>query len=492
MISRALSAGLGFIGLMFINSYLGPDAYGTIAWTLALVATFSCVADLGFNFAHVKRISEGKDLSKCVSTFVVVKLILTGSMVVFVLTSLYIWTDVLGYKLTDTSSEIVGLFIIYHVFYNVTSIATFTFDALLESAKTQLALIMDPLIRAPLVIFISISLMSTVALAYAYAIGGLAMAIMAMLLLAKKHLKFQRPLLTRSYLVFAMPLATISIMAALSVNIDKVIIGFFWASDTVGYYATSQRVLELLLIIGLAVSTLTFPLFSKLHEEGKIKEIRAKTMKAERYTAMVALPIVVVLLIFPAEVLTIFFGQQFGVAGDIFQMLAIGVLLTLLNEIYFSQINAVNRPDINAKLYFISLSINIILLLVLVPTTIIGLDMLGLAGYGAAIARTLAVIALFLSTRYVVYRLTKTRMNPRLFIMIPAALITSIVIVLASGYWGMEQWWDMIGYGLLSFLIFAGSLWIFRELKREDIDYLLSVINPREMKNYIVSEIWKK
>lgn len=492
MISRAMSAGLGFIGLMFINSYLGPEAYGTIAWTLSLVATFNCISDLGFNFAHVKRISEGRDLSGCVSTFILIKVILTVSMVVFILTSMFVWTSVLGYQLTDTSMDIVMLFIIYHVFLDVAYIATFTFDALMEAANTQLIMLMDPLIRVPMVIFISVNYMDTTTLSFAYAMGGLATALLGMTLLAKKGLTMRRPRMFRSYLTFAMPIATITIMAALSVNIDKVIIGFFWSSETVGYYATSQRVLELLLMIGLAVSTMTFPAFSKMFSQGNLEKIRSLTQKAERYTAMVAMPIVAVLIVFPSQVLVVFFGDSYAPAGDIFQVLAIGTLLTLLNEIYFSQINAVNRPDLSARLYFISLSVNVVLLLILVPTTLMGVNMLGLAGTGAAIARTVAFAVMFFATRFVIYRLTGTAFNPRILVIILGAVLTGIVIAILGEYWPMSYWFGLVVYGILSFAIFSGFLWLLRELKRDDVEYFLSVIDPREMLKYVRSEMGKR
>jgi O-antigen/teichoic acid export membrane protein len=492
MVSRALSAGLGFIGLMFINSYLGPDVYGTIAWTLSLVTTFNCIADLGFNFAHVKRVSEGNDLSECVSTFLIIKLILTVTMVMFILTSMFVWTSILGYKLTDTNMDILILFIIYHVFLDIAYIATFTFDALLEAANTQLVLLMDPLLRVPMVIFISVNYLDTTILSFAYAMGGLAAAVLGLTLLAKKGLRMRRPSMFRSYLKFAMPIATITIMAALSVNIDKVIIGFFWASDTVGYYATSERVLELLLMVGLAVSTMTFPAFSKLFANGNLDKVRSLTQKAERYTAMVAFPMVVVLLIFPSQVLVIFFGDSYEPAGQIFQILSIGILLTLLNEIYFSQINAVNRPDLSARLFFISLSVNVVMLLVMVPTTLFGVEMLGLAGVGAAIARTVAIMAMFIATRYVIYKLTGTSFNPRILLIMLGALLTGIVIAILGSLWPMAHWFGLVVYGLLSIGIFAGFLWLLRELKREDVEYFLTVINPREMIRYVRSEMGRK
>jgi O-antigen/teichoic acid export membrane protein len=493
MVSRAVSAGLGFIGLMFIFRYLGADTYGTISWSLALVATFNCIADLGFNAAHLKRLSEGKDPSDCVSTYLIVKLLLTCTMVVIVLSSLFVWTELLGFKLTDSSMNIIFMFILYHVFYDVAHLATYTFDAKLESAKTQITLLMDPLIRVPLVIFISVNRLDDLTLSYAYVVGGLAMAIAGLFILSQKHLRIRKPVLFKSYMVFAVPIATISIMSALMGNIDKVTIGFFWSSTDVGYYTGASRILELLLMIGLAVSTLTFPAFSKMHSEGNLDEVRDKTRKAERYISMIAFPAVTLIWVFAPEVCMIILGgEEFKIAGDILRLLSVSTLIILLNEIYFSQINAVNRPDLSAKLWAISLSVNIAFLLLLVPPSLIGFELPGLAGEGAALARVFSFATLLVSTRFIVWKLTKTSMNPRLLLMIPAAVITGLALVGLSMIWPMERWWDLFGYMAVTLAIFGGLLALFGELKREDIDYFLNVVNPKEMKDYIVSEMKRK
>ena len=54
LIARFSSQILSFIALVFITRYLGLEIYGSITFSMALVATFNCVSDLGFNSAHVK------------------------------------------------------------------------------------------------------------------------------------------------------------------------------------------------------------------------------------------------------------------------------------------------------------------------------------------------------------------------------------------------------------------------------------------------------
>lgn len=489
MISSMISSALGFVGMMFIIRYLGYETYGTIQWALSLVATFNAISDLGFNSAHIKRVSEGRDINQCVSTFLVIKIFLTVLMAALIFVSLFIWTDFLGYPLEDTSAEILTVFVLYHVFYDMAHIATFTFEARLEQAKARISMIMDPLVRVPLVIMIALNGLDDLTLSYAYAIGGLCFSVVALSLLAREHLSFRRPLLLRSYLIFAVPIAMISIMSALSYNMDKIIIGYFWTNVDVGYYTAAQRLAELLSIIGMAVSSLTFPAFSMLHSNGQMDAVREKTRQAERYIAMIALPIILVIILFPSEVATILLsGTGVENVGEPLRFLAWATLFNLLNVIYASQVNAVNRPDITAKLTFLSVIINILFLLILVPASVMDVELAGLAETGAAIAKLIAVLVLFLSTRYIVYRLTGTATNPRLLLQIPAAAIAGAALFSLSGVWEMSRWWDLVGYGLVSFGVFAAVLAILKELRKSDIEFLMDVLNPVKMLKYIISE----
>jgi O-antigen/teichoic acid export membrane protein len=111
-----LTAALAYVGLYFMTRPpLGPEIYGTISYTLAFVATFNAVSDLGFSSAHIKKLSEGGDPDECISTFAAIKLVLTGIMVALTLSSVFVWTTLLGNVLTDTSVDLILLFVFYQV-----------------------------------------------------------------------------------------------------------------------------------------------------------------------------------------------------------------------------------------------------------------------------------------------------------------------------------------------------------------------------------------
>jgi O-antigen/teichoic acid export membrane protein len=491
ILSRFASAGLAFVGLFFMTRYLGAEVYGSISWVLALVATFNSFADLGFGSAHIKRVSEGLDLDDCVSTYTVIRIFLTGIMVTVVLLSILVYAIVFGQNFTSSTFEIILLFLLYFVYYDIATIATTTFDARVETAKTQLSVLVDPLIRIPLVVFVSINRLSTVHLAYAYVLSGLGVAIVSLVLLSRERVRWCKPTLFRSYLKFAFPIALISVMGAISSNADKLLIGFFWSDADVGYYSSSQSVLALFAIIGIAVSTLTFPTFSKLHTEGMMEEIGKKTRAAERYISMLAMPVVAIVLLFPTEVALILFGGGFEAAAGPLRFLSVSMLLNLLNGVYASQINAVNRPDLSAKLTLLSLLINLGLLAIFIPTSIFKIEMLGLAETGAAIANMIGVAVLFVTTRLVVLRLTGTNSNPRILIHVVAGAVTGAALIGVSMLWKMTRFYDLVGYGAISVAVFIFVLYILREFNKNDVRFFLSVINPGEMRDYLSSEFRK-
>ncbi|HUV79667.1 MAG TPA: oligosaccharide flippase family protein, partial [Candidatus Bathyarchaeia archaeon] len=96
IITQLLNGLLGYIGLKFIAIYLEPWEYGVIGFAYGFVALFSIFGNLGFDAAHIKRVSEGKDLEKCIATFAATKLALAGVMASVVIGSVAVWKYVLG------------------------------------------------------------------------------------------------------------------------------------------------------------------------------------------------------------------------------------------------------------------------------------------------------------------------------------------------------------------------------------------------------------
>lgn len=479
-----ISAALAYVGLYFITRYLETDIYGTVTAAMALVATFNAVADLGFSSAHVKRISEGADPNECISTFAFIKVALTGLMVLVILVSLFVWTTVMGNALTGTSIDIIFLFILYQVLYDLSGIATVTFQARMEMAKMPLATLIEPLVRVPLVIFVALNYMGVMELTLAYLMGAAVVFVTSMYLLLRERIKWTRPVLLRSYYTFALPLLIITVISAVSGNADKLLITFFFNTTDVGLYAAPAVFLGVFATISTAVSTLTFPSFSKLHKEGNLAEIRALSKQAERYIAMIGLPITVLIIMFPYEVCEVLLGPKYIDSGRVIGIMVTTTFITMINAVHGSQIVAVGRPDISARITIITVIMNISLMLLFIP----GFG-LGLSFVGAALALLIGNFVSFLMVRYAVYRLTGTVPNARLGLQLLAGLAAAGAMFFLDLFISIDRFYTLIIFGMVAFAVFLAVLAAVKEFTRKDVEYFLDLINVKKMFSYIGEEL---
>jgi O-antigen/teichoic acid export membrane protein len=495
--ARLISSALAFVGLFFITRYMGKDVYGQISFSLALVATFAAVSDLGFSSAHIKRVSEGRDINDCVSTFAAVKLVLTGVFVAVTLASLVIWTTLLGGSISQDTLNLALLFLLYNVLYQISSIATFTYTATLETVKANLVTLIDPVIRIPLVAFVAVGSLGIINLAYAYVAAAFGVVFVALFLLFRDRIKLRRPRFFRSYLSFAAPIALITIISTISAQLFVLMIGLAAVPGQEGFGAVGQYsgCLALLSILGLisaSVATMTFPSFSKMHTDGDLSQIRRLTYQAERYISMIGLPILLVITLFPTETAHILLGPDYIGAGDDMRILAIATFIVMINSVHGTQINAVNRPELGAKLTILSFVVGLVLLLILVPRSLFGFLGAGLADVGAAIAYLGSAVVVLLATRLIVHRLTKTLPNPRLGIHMIAAVAAAAPVFFFGAFFVITGWWLLVIAALVSYVIFGAVLYVGDELHKEDISYFLDLLNVRKMSGYIREELRRK
>jgi O-antigen/teichoic acid export membrane protein len=269
-------------------------------------------------------------------------------------------------------------------------------------------------------------------------------------------------------------------------------LGFFDSSNAVAYYSASQSFLSVVLLVGTSVATITFPSFSSWHSKGNVQEIRKVTLQAERYLTMFGLPICALLVLFPTEIAVALFGPDFVEAGGPMRWLGVATFLSLVNAVHASQINAVNRPDLNAKLTFLQFLVFVPLLFVLIPSSLLGVPMLGLSYLGASLAYLITTVVIFAVTRWMVLKLTGTSSNPRLLVQLVAAALTALALFLLEGLLPIEDWMVLLLYVLMALGLFSGLLFLFRELSMDDARYLLDVLNPAKMMRYSVDEVRSK
>jgi O-antigen/teichoic acid export membrane protein len=459
VISRAISALLGFIGLYLITRNFPDSTYGQIAYTMSLVALFASFADLGFATAYIKRVNEGNDPSDCLSSYLVVKLLLMAAMVGAIFISFWTWTVLMGRPLNDTDVQLVALFTLYYVLYNIAQVATTTFDANMKTAKTQISLIVEMLVRVPLIFFFAIPENDVYSLALTYVIGALAVSLVSIFLM---------------------------------INIDKVTLGYFWSSSQVAIYAAGQSIVYMLYVFGAALSTLLFPTFSKLFENGERGSMKEMVQRGERYLSYILTPIVCIFLVFPTLIAAVLLGPKYMGSADVMQILSLNVLILALGGVYSIQIVAMNRAKELVWITGVQLGLMLLLIVLLVPESFFQISMLGLKSVGTAIAVVLSTFIAVIISRMMVWRMTGLGYNRAMTLHLIAAFLSIGVLMLIEGFYHPLRWYDMIITWMVSAGVFYAVLYLVRELKRSDVRYFLDVMNPKEMLSYLKLELWRR
>lgn len=497
---------LGYAALFFILRYM-PGDYGIIGFAMAYVGLFGFIAGLGFDSAHVKRISEGKDLDKCIGTYFVVKLVLTTIMVVFVVSSIQIWKFVIGRGFETPEHEItIYIFLVYAAILSMSSVALNTYSARRETAKQQVSTLMEPVTRVPLAIIVALGSFGVIALAGSYVFGAVALLIMSLLLFRGYPFGKFDSAIFKSYFKFAIPLAVSSGIIVISSNIDKVMLQLFMGKDPVEYYFGVQMLTRFIITMSMAVTLLLFPTLSEHHGKEEHSKVRKLTAVAERYVSMIVIPIAVFLIVFSEPILYVFRSDIAKNAAGVLRILTIYSVIICFYSIFINQIMAVDKPKLGAKIGVSMALINILLNIVLIPKDIksLGINLFGMGAEGAALATAISAIYGLIMVKIYTRKLTGTKWNPRILIHLGCAVVMGVTLYYISSALDMWDWFtpewggvvELAKYvglialtGILGLGIYIGLLWLLKEFTKDDLKLFLNLLSPLGMRRYVFSEL---
>ncbi len=518
---------MGWVGLVVLAKQWGtfaPEAMGIIGFAMSFLALFNIIGNLGFDNAHVKRVSEGKNLGRCLGTYITIKFILILLMVGIIFLSLFIWKSFLGGQITDATTEsVIYVFILYYIFFNIAHIFTFTFQGKGEIAKRQLSELFEGIIKTPSTILVVIAGVSIAgvsisapfqwpfifqdlqeyishhpvgSLAMTYVFGSAAIAVAGLYLMRSYQIKKPTKQYAKHYFVFAMPMIVTSVIAVISTNVDKVTIGYFWDATEVGYYFTVQQVTLFIQIISSSLGFVLFPTLSSYHSGKKTTLIKQTINFAERHISMVLIPPVFFILVFSEPIIKIMLSSSFLPATTVMIVLAFFKLLSGLNVPYISLLSGINKPKLIAKNSLFICGSNVILNLLLVPRGGL-LSSYGIQGaLGAACATIISTFIGLVRLRYIAYREIKYKRFPTYLVKhLLAGIFMSLCLYVIYSYLlsGIDfKWYILIIMALIGLGIYLLILYPLKEFSKEDLWFYLDILNIKKMIQYIKGELKEK
>ena len=503
-----INAIIGWIALLFVARKMGAGALGEFSYAMSLVGGFTFIAFFGFRMAHVKRISEGLDLGKCIGTFFTIRVFLVSIMILVFALFYWLWTApeiMYGFPLDkeiyDTSETVIFLVLIYYIIFLLTGVIKATFSGLEQSAKVAIPNVVGTTVRSILFIYIAFKVSSgeieaedgVLGLAIAQIIGILIIFIMSLWYFRGYPISKPDGETFQSYKIFAFPVAAASIFGVLKQYIDKILVGIFWTATDVGLYFAVQRIALFIGTMALAIEEMLLPSVSKLHS--KSKGIQSSIYDTERYVAMVCIPIVAMTIVWSSEIIVVFISREFLPAVRILQFLTLAALVKVVNRPWSVALRGSDRPDLTSIINIFASSLNILLMLILVPKQIpqLGLDGLpGMGGEGAALALLISEIVLGLSLRVLCYSSLDLKPQLHFFLQLFFALIIGLIMWQVQVSIDIERWYELFFFSALGGFLYIFVLAAVGIFRRDDFNFFWNVMNPKAMTSYVGDELTGK
>lgn len=491
---------MGYAAIFLVARYMDAPDYslGIVSFAYGFVALFSIFSNLGVDRAHIKRVSEGKNLNQCMGSFASIKIILTVLMTILLVSSILIWKHFVGRGFESPQHETaVYIMLIYFILWSITQIFLITFRAKKEIAKAQIPMFFETLGRVGATVFIVFNGYGAIALAWTYVVGEIFVLLTTLIMFRGYKIKLQKP--TREflnlYISFALPMAIVVASTKVMTNIDKVLIQLFWNATEGGNYFAIYRLSRFIDMATVAIGMLLFPTISALYVKKNINQIKELAYKSERYLSMFIFPIVFFMIFMAEPVIHIMLSNKFYPAIPILQILPLFALLDALERPYQMKLLGMNLPHFTRNRVLLMVAVNVILNIILIPKDIqsLGINLFGLGAMGAAIATVSAYLIGLLYTRIIVWRISNITVNLRILLHLFAASVMGLVITALNEYiYEINRWYELAFFGLLGIGIYLGILYLIREFTKDDFELFIDTLNIKKMFRYIFEEVRSK
>jgi len=525
LISTSIICLFGILEAVLIAKLWGDfadDALGIIAFSLSFIGLFNIVANLGFRSAHVKRVSEGKDLATCIGTFLSVKIILTSLMILIAIISIFIIKIVTQDGFFQSTSEpILYIFLINSIFTNMIAVPLATFTAKREIVKREFPFIIGKIITIPCILLVTTAGINSegisspfvwpnflqplqqfiannpvVSLGFVYLISSITTLCIVMWFFRKYPIKKPEWKMFKSYVKFAVPILIIPIIVTVTSSTDKLMIGFYWSSSEIGLYTAMAGITTLVTIFPNSLYIVLFPTLSEFSSNKNYDEIKEKFRLAERYNLMIVIPFIVAFIVLANPFIVIFLSDVFLQAASVLVILSIYILIWCMHVPYWALFTGTDRPGILSKIMIIIAVLNIILNFMFIPENGL-LSSYGINGAaGGALSTMLAASVGLFSLRFVTKRLIGIKLF-RLFTLrqLIAGLVMGAVLYFLINFVSFFKIADLLNFIILISLgaaTYLGMLYLLKEFRKEDFDFFLDLIRPKKMAKYIKSELEDK
>ncbi len=160
----------------------------------------------------------------------------------------------------------------------------------------------------------------------------------------------------------------VATVMALAVHWSGILIaGMYVEAEDIAYFSTAQRTAVLTSFILTVVNIVIAPRYARLWQDGDVQEIKKLARWSSRALVLLALPVVVIMTLFPNYIMS-YFGEGFSDAGHLLAIMAVGQFINVATGTVFDILVMSGHERDFRRVTFFSGPLTIILCLILIPT----------------------------------------------------------------------------------------------------------------------------
>jgi O-antigen/teichoic acid export membrane protein len=463
------------IFLPIITKALGTSDYGVYTTLFTTILFLMPISSLGLNFSVVRLLAsetDKKKIKEVMSSVLFVSLAVSGlvSLLLF-LSSEVLANTVFG---EPGSAGIIQagaiLVLLQTVFTNANSY--------FRMRQRMLAFSMFKLIEvfAPVILAIIFLLQGHGLLHVVYSFVAVDLAISAVLLfiiIRGVGISFPRLYLLRPYISFGTPMVLSSISSKILHLGDRYIIALFMGAASVGVYAVSYTVGDLVLMLLAPITLSLMAPLSKAHDSGMSQQVSTYLGYSVRYFLMIAIPAAVGISLLSVSVV-----RSLATPDFIENTLLITSLIAFAN-IAFGLYHIVSR-----KLLLVKRTQIMALMLASIAVANLGLNlflvpMMGTAG--AALSTLACFIALLLMTS-LASRSSGIKI-PVDYVFISKCIFSAAVMGVTISYMHPKGWLMIALVSLIGMGIYFSLLFLLKAFRKNELRFFKGFITKAEVAN---------
>jgi len=290
------------------------------------------------------------------------------------------------------------------------------------------------------------------------------------------------------YFKLALPMSLITIIYTLNSTVDKLILYKYFGGIDLALYTSGFRFAQMLSLIGMLVSGVTYPYLSKYYHKKDFKKLSEISHKTENFLTIIIIPLILTSLVYSDYIVLGLLGTEFSGSTKILRLFSIGIYFFVLFHPLHILLGSMEKFLTMTLLQIFLLVLNLFLCHFLSLDVFISIHGLNLGYYGIALS---VVIIYFFSL--IMYKLISCYyLSDWRFATLGIQSIYLFVIyifLVKEDIFAEMSLIIRLAYLFLMIIINYTFHYLFGHLKLEDIKMIFNIINPRESIKYIKSEL---